>query len=519
MNIRLRNLFALLVIVSGSCFKRDTEQPVAAENETVITIHLDNKKQTIRNFGASDAWACNFIGVWPDEQRNQVADWLFSTAVDEEGKPKGIGLSLWRFNIGAGSAAQDNIADEWRRTEGFLKDDLTYDWNKQAGQQWFLDAAKARGVDRFVGFTNSPPVQLTKNKKAFSSDGQQGNIAREKYDAFAVFLATVARHFQEKGIVLNYLSPFNEPQWDWTSGSQEGTPYTNQEMFDITRKLDSIITKENLPTKIQVAEAGSMVYLYGTSDKPTRSNQIEDFFSQGSTRFLGGFNSVDKMISGHSYFTSAPVKDMISVRQLVNQKIKSVSVPLEFWQSEYCILGDQEEVPGPGKDTGMVPALYVARLIHHDLTVANASAWHWWTSLSVYDYKDGLVYADKNKTTGKVEDTKLLWAFGNFSRFIRPGAQRVEVTSQKVNINNPVGLMASSYVNAANNEVVTVIINYSNIDETIRLDLPAGTAGASQLFITSGKAGEDLKPLNKIDGTEAFQVPKTSIVTLVTKLL
>jgi 3-deoxy-D-manno-octulosonate 8-phosphate phosphatase KdsC-like HAD superfamily phosphatase len=67
--------------------------------------------------------------------------------------------------------------------------------------------------------------------------------------------------------------------------------------------------------------------------------------------------------------------------------------------------------------------------------------------------------------------------------------------------------------------VVTVIINYSNSDETMRLDVPTGTMGESRLFITSGKDGEDLKPFNKIDGTGPFLVPKTSIVTLVTKLL
>lgn len=79
--------------------------------------------------------------------------------------------------------------------------------------------------------------------------------------------------------------------------------------------------------------------------------------------------------------------------------------------------------------------------------------------------------------------------------------------------------MASSYVNAAASELVTVVINYSNSDETMRLDVPAGTVEESRLFITSGRDGEDLKPLDKIDGNGTFLVPKTSIVTVVTKLL
>lgn len=32
-----------------------------------------------------------------------------------------------------------------------------------------------RGVNQLLGFTNSPPVQLTKNGKAFSSNGEEAN--------------------------------------------------------------------------------------------------------------------------------------------------------------------------------------------------------------------------------------------------------------------------------------------------------------------------------------------------------
>ena len=57
--------------------------------------------QTIDGFGASDAWSMQHIGLWPDSVRLQTADWLFSTENDSKGQPLGIGLSIWRFNIGA----------------------------------------------------------------------------------------------------------------------------------------------------------------------------------------------------------------------------------------------------------------------------------------------------------------------------------------------------------------------------------------------------------------------------------
>src|SRR6185312_739717 len=114
------------------------------QSKTVsIRVDLSKTYQTIDNFGASDAWSCQFVGNWPDAKRNQIADLLFSSDTFADGSPKGIALSLWRFNIGAGSAEQGDqsgIKDEWRRTESFLDSTGRYNWGRQSGQIWFLRA-------------------------------------------------------------------------------------------------------------------------------------------------------------------------------------------------------------------------------------------------------------------------------------------------------------------------------------------------------------------------------------------
>ena len=72
-----------------------------------FVINTDAPRQTIRHFGASDAWSMQSIGTWPDEgEQTRIADWLFSMETDANGQPHGIGLSLWRFNLGAGSSEQ-----------------------------------------------------------------------------------------------------------------------------------------------------------------------------------------------------------------------------------------------------------------------------------------------------------------------------------------------------------------------------------------------------------------------------
>lgn len=95
-----------------------------------FTIQVGQPRQTIQHFGASDGWSMQFIGAWDNEaEQEKIADWLFSTRCDEQGKPLGIGLSVWRFNLGAGSAEQGDEAhiQPGTRTECLLTPDGTYD--------------------------------------------------------------------------------------------------------------------------------------------------------------------------------------------------------------------------------------------------------------------------------------------------------------------------------------------------------------------------------------------------------
>jgi len=74
-----------------------------------VVVNLNEEFQTIHSFGGSDCWSAKYIGTWQNEtKKNQIADLLFSTDTLPDGQPKGIGLSLWRVNIGAGSFEQGN---------------------------------------------------------------------------------------------------------------------------------------------------------------------------------------------------------------------------------------------------------------------------------------------------------------------------------------------------------------------------------------------------------------------------
>jgi O-glycosyl hydrolase len=446
-----------------------------AQEKEVIDVRIDIRKtyQTIENFGASDAWSCQFVGQWPDHARNAIADWLFSMDTLANGNPKGIGLSLWRFNIGAGSAQQGDssgIKDEWRRAESFVEKDKQYNWNRQQGQLWFVKAAKQRSVQQFLLFYNSPPALFTTNGRAYASKGQC-NISSSRFDAFADYTVDVLKAIKRlTGMMPDYISPVNEPQWDWSDGGQEGCPYTNKEISGVVKAFNAALMKNRLPTKIIIPESGNHTYVVEEGDKPGRGNQVMAFFHPSSPSYIGNLTQVAKTVASHSYFTSSPFSYAISLRKRIADSIAAVK-GLNFWQSEYCILGDNKgEINGSRRDLGMKAALYIAKCMYADLAGANATAWQWWLAISPYQYKDGLIYIDKNKTGGNYYDSKMLWAFGNYSRFIRPGMKRVDVQAPATE-----QVLVSAYKDENKKKLVVVVVNGSAEEQALTVNDINGT--------------------------------------------
>ena len=167
-----------------------------------ISVDPSKTYQEMEGFGASDCWLPNWIGQYWSSSRLQIANWLFSQKISG-GKPQGIGLSMWRVNLGAGTADapggggidSDNANN---RAEAFLATGGNYDWTKCAGQRWFMEQAKNNGVESFVLFSNSPLVQYTKNGQGRSDSKGQSNLKDDCYDDYAAYMAEVAAHFSEE---------------------------------------------------------------------------------------------------------------------------------------------------------------------------------------------------------------------------------------------------------------------------------------------------------------------------------
>ncbi len=500
-----------------------------------IKIDPSRTYQEIDHFAASDAWSGNFVGMhWTQEEKEQIARWLFSQKTDISGNPEGIGLSLWRVNLGAGTLEQNNadIEPYQRRAESFrTKDNKNYDWGKCSGQQFFMQKAVDYGCNNFILFSNSPIVQYTKNGRGWSSDGGSANIHPEHYTDFAIYLADVTNHYLEKGWNISYISPINEPQVDWTSPRQEGTPWRNPEIKKMFEELDKVLSERGMDNvKMMLGETSNLRQLYDESPyirerfgggDETPDRQIQAFFDPNSPYYIGDLKHLPKLIAGHSYHTHSTNRQLRETRETLRQYTEKYGI--DFIQSEWCLLPDVKD-PMDGFQTGwhrgnfagMDVALQLARLVYGDFVYAGAKAWGYWKGMEVngshalitLSLKDGNII-----NGGFVSTNKLLWGLGNYSFFIRPGYVRIALDGA----DNPDTMVGSAYQSPDQSRIVAVYVNSSYDESTIQTSFPKEISKKIKTisaYVTNKNM--DLAKTNISDNpNSAISIPARSIVTIV----
>ena len=504
----------------------DIVSPVPSFTCNTEKTSIDPAKQfqTIEGFGASDCWLPNQIGNYWRSNRLQLARWLFSKNISK-GQPQGIGLSMWRVNLGAGTAElgekggidNDNANN---RAESYLNG-TTYDWtNKCVGQRYFMQQAKNNGVESFVLFSNSPLVQYTLNGQGRSDNGDKANIKPEAYGAFAEYMANVAQHFDSEGYNISHISPVNEPQYNWDGHAQEGSGWQNSEVAKLVRELDKAIASKGISTKILIPEAAAWGYLYeGKANE--RASQIEAFFNPSSENYVGNLAHVDKLVGGHSYWTFDNWRDMRNVRAKVAGAAEAKG--LRVWQTEWSMLDKEPSELGGSYDnvSEFDIALYMSKIIHNDITVAGCTSWSYWTAMSVERWSQknrfelikttpaGGNYSNDFTAEGTVEATPNLWVLGNYSLFIRPGYKRIALSATETK-----DFFGSAYASPDGNTVVAV---YTNTSKDCGVTLDNTFAGSKKLKTVSRYTSSEDKNLKeeKFNIADKVFVDPKSVTTIV----
>jgi O-glycosyl hydrolase len=477
------------------------------------TLRPDVEYQVIENFGASDCWSMQKLGSWSEASKEKVADLLFS-------QTKGAGLSCWRFNIGGGINPQ--ITNPWRTAETFEVAEGKYDWSRQAGERWFLKAAKARGVPQFLAFVNSPPGRMTRNGLTFCDKGEATTNLKPGFEGqYARYLADILDHFRNnpdpaERIPFNFVSPVNEPNVAWEGHSQEGNRASNNDIKAITRALAAELKARKIPTEIALVESAGLPPMYSLVEKMTKQYGAE---YGNYVDALVGDKSIGALLGGrigyHSYgsdrLDTRFVPDRVSLRKKMDQY-----PGWKIWMTEYCVMEGPEGKGGGRRDLTMATALDVARVMHADLTMVGVSAWQWWTAVSNVRYLDGLIYTDY-RNPGDAETiypARLLWVMGNFSRFVRPGMKRIGVSGPEDDIR---GLMRSAYKDERGRRIVSVYINVSEQPQTVTQTVDPGRRNwrlkSLTPYVTSDREGDELKPYPPVAAGRPFVIPPRSVVT------
>lgn len=435
--------------------------------ELVVTIDPSKTHQKIDGFGASGAWWAQGVGGWPKEKRDRILDLLFTE--------KGADLSIYRYNIGAG--LQRDTPYPWRKTETFEVAPGKYDWAKDASAVRIMREVRQRGVDRFVFFANSPPDRLTVS--GASSGGREGgsNLKPENYQAFANYCIDIAEHWR-KDLKLDkaILSPINEPQWNWGRDhrNQEGCHYTPEETVEALRVVAREIKSRKAPMLLEGPEAGQ----WGDTTVAYVQAILNDAEVSGALHHL----------AVHAYFSDNAQRKQL--RALVDR----LKPELPIAMTEWC------QMRG-GRDTGMDSAMALATVMHEDLTLGRVVSWQKWIAVSPYNFRDGLIYI--NRRSQQIIETKRLWVMANFSRFVRPGDQRI------VCDDNSMWLGTVAFRSADGKRIACVVINHAAKPKTVRIDAPNSVP--SRAYTTSAEM--DLKAREVEGGT--LLLPPRSVTTVV----
>ncbi|MFR5877019.1 MAG: glycoside hydrolase [Eubacterium sp.] len=484
--------------------------------------------QTIEGFGASGAWWAQRIGRWSEDGLTKLDDgdavWTkpqTEKAIKYLYDPvDGIGLNIYRYNLGTDSYKDEHITNKWERTEGFVESvneqtgEITYDWSKDAAAQNTLSVVKQFAGDdlKLTLFCNSPPTQLTDNGKAYCSYNspsatsiftQNTNLSADKFTMFADFLVDAADHFQDQGYNVKDISPVNEPQYSWSCDengymNQEGSHYTPSQLASLLAVCAQ--AGEGRDYKFSMFESGGADAISFEQYVPVvMKNSINAAY----------YDSV----STHSYW-----QDKAAKQETFNY-VKSNNWNLKFACTEYCQMTNDTNTGvfdissviewwDPARNGLTIEyGVQLARTVLEDLTVLNATEWDWWTGCSGGYYPDGLVYLNYSNPDD-IQTSKRLWCLGNFSKFIDEGAVRVKVTEAQSELmscafKNPDGSLAVVYVNQNNKNITT--------------NIKASGYKSYETYVTNSDKDLELNQSGSYAYANSISVPAQSVVTVVLK--
>ncbi len=341
----------------------------------------------------------------------------------------------------------------------FVNDDKNQ-WNKAVATAKY---AQSQGATVFATPWN-PPSSMRKNgnKDIYSGTYQ---LKKDSWSAYANHLNSFIKYMEGQGVNLYSVSVQNEPDY-----AAEWTYWSTSDLTNFIAQYGKQITSG---TKAKLMSPESFQYR-------------KDIYNS----ILGNqtaFNNIG-VFGTHFYGTQRSQMDFSA--------LENCGKPI--WMTEVY-------VPNSNHDADLWPeAVEVAQNIHNGLTVGNMSAYVWWYIRRSYG---------PLKENGQI--SKRGYCMAQYSKFVRPGDVRVDVTEQPTS-----GVYVSAYKNSKG-QVTIVAVNNSDTGYAQQFSVGSNTlADVDRWRTTSSEnlAETDNLTIDSSGNTFWAQLPARSVSTFVCTL-
>ncbi len=439
------------------------------------TINGATTYQTMAGFGASEGFgeAATVMNASSSVQQ-QALSLLYSPV-------SGAGLTILRNEISAdsGSTIEPTAPSSPTATPSYAS---LASINSDQGQLWFAQQIKADyGVTNvFADAWSAPPFMKT-NDSADNGGTLCGVPSAtcssgDWRQAYSNYLVQYAKDYSAAGDPLSYIGPENEAN---LAPSYDGMTLTPAQTANLLDVLGPAVAASGLSTKVECcATEGwdyAQQYAAAIEADPTASSYTPLFTSHG--------------------YTQAPASALSGWTKPV-------------WETEWSTFETWDPAWDDGTDAS---GLTWAQHIYTGLTASSLSAFlYWWGSTTPSENGDNEGLIEINGST--VASSGRLWAFANYSRYVRPGAVRIAATSS----NSAVDLTAFKNTDGS---VAIVALNTASSADPITYSLSGtGTASGATVtpYLTNASNDAAAQPATTVSGG-AFSatIPARSLVTYV----
>ena len=428
--------------------------------------------QRITGFGASEAFGqASALMSQPASVQRQVLNLLYGTR-------GGAGLTILRNEISAdsGTTIEPSAPASPSAPPAYLPLSAI---DSDGGQLWWAQTIKKEyGVtDDFADAWSAPAFMKTNDSvdNGGTLCGVPGATCAsgDWRQAYANYLAQYAKDYAAAGVPLSYVGPENEA--------------------DIGPGYDSMIMSP-------AQTANFLQYLGPTVAAARTGTRVECCATEGwdyAQQYAAAIeadpaaSAWTPLFTSHGY-TQAPASPLAGWTKPV-------------WETEWSTF----ETWDPSWDDGTdASGLSWAQRIYTGLTSANLNAFLYWWGMSQSTENgdnEGLVQLDPS--TGAVTASGRLWAFANYSRFVRPGAVRIGASTANGN------LEVLAFRNLDGSEAV-VVLNTATTAQPATF--AAGRPGLAIPYLTDDTHDTAAQPpVPVVNGSFTTTLPARSLVTFV----